>query len=143
MTAAERLVRNLCEAKRQQIEAKLRDELKQAEKLSDGRAVRGLPANVRKAVANYVLSHRMERDAKKVIEDAGFSVPYDGHRGIAVLSYRSSVRTATKEKAKAGAQVRLDKLARLRTDATIDTIGKSPTQVRERLERLRRDVAKV
>lgn len=142
MTAAERLVRNLCEARRQQIEDMRRAALKDAEKIRERVPPSELPAGVRRALQEHDRAQAAVRRAKKQIAAAGFSIPYNYTPGHAI-AYTQNRLAKAKQEIEAMTEERRRKLLKLRTDATIDTIGKSPAQVRERLERLRRDVAKV
>ena len=142
MTAAERLVRNLCEAKRAQIEQARREGLKKAQKINDKVPPSKLPMGIRQALKDYDHAQRMVAHAKKMLDAHGFTIPY-GYVPGGSVSYTRSVRQGAEAKVTAEAETRIAKLMKCRTDATIDTIGKSPAQVRERLEKLRRDVAKV
>ena len=140
MTQAERLIRNVCEARRQQV----LDEQRQAIKgVPEYLPLRMAPVAVRRAVRAYHAAEQRKREAEKVVAAAGFeSGYYLGHSRRGRDLKLSNVDTRKREINAAQAK-RLERIQQLKTNATIASLGKTAIEARAVLQALQADLGKV
>lgn len=137
MTQAERLIRNLCEARRLAVLAEERATL-QAWKASV--SWKRLPAAVRAAVVELGQLRKRMATLEQVIRAAGFQVGYDPTAGKSLDLKDAGARRAVVME---GFARRRERIAALRTEATIASLGMSAADARKILHDLQAALGKI
>lgn len=138
MTQAERLIRNLCEARRLEIADEERTALRN---FKEGDNWDELPARVRALVHEYTRLETRQAQIVKTIASAGYQAHSHAIRPNHSLTYKD--RDARRARVQGGYRRRLDAVQKHRTDATVASLGKSATEARAILTKLQADLAKV
>lgn len=138
MTTAERLVRNLCEETRRRIE---QDRQAALEKVPSEISVASLPKRVRTALSRYYQLQKESQRYASVLEAAGISTYEAGRRPVMKVTNKG--RRDADAAIRLAAEVRLRAVSALRTNATVEMIGKSPAKAAASLQKLQRDLAAI
>jgi len=136
MTQVERLIRNLCEERRLGIIDLEREAIKAA---PESVPWKDLPAAIRKAVTEYRWLEKRQSELTSRILKAGF-LTYNMHVGksLDLRDYKQR-QTSVREKY----NTRREQIQKLRTDATIASLGKSAVEASGILAQLQKDLAAV
>jgi hypothetical protein len=138
MTTAERLVRNACDQRTQEVEREKIQVPPEKVRVAD------LDAPLRRALLDYYKYDKLRDEAKAVVEKAGYDVPYQSCGGTPTkISRDRTVWEKEKHQALAGRRERLAKIEKLKTQASIQVLGISPTSARVVIQQLEKDLAAV
>lgn len=136
MTQVERLIRNLCEERRLGITEGEREAIR---KVPESTPWKDLPATIRKAVTEYRWLEKRQQELTSRILKAGFQ-SYNPHVGKALTLTNHSERQAAVRKR---FDTRRQAIQKLRTDATIASLGKTAVEAQGILTQLQKDLAAV
>lgn len=136
MTQVERLIRNLCEERRLGILEGEREAIRQ---VPDAVSWNLLPMWVRAAVREYRKLEKRQKGVQERVRRAGFQSHslYVG-KPLALVNHPQR-QTAVREKY----NLRRAKIQKLRTDATIASLGKTAVEAQGILAQLQKDLAAV
>lgn len=138
MTQVERLIRNLCEARRLAIRQDERTALKG---FKESETWQELPAKVKRLVARYHRYSTQAEVARRAIQTAGYTTNYNLRPGGKEF-YRSN-RDAARTALKARFDRRCEAIQTLRTDSTVEALGMTAVQGKSVLATLQAALAKV
>lgn len=137
MTQAERLIRNLCEERRLTLIEQERAALKA---FSTSTPWSHLPSRVRELVLEHRRLEKRQVAICKAIKDLGYSIGYQPAPGKSLDQKDGSQRRVAITEGFVNRRVRVTKL---RTEATIESLGKSATEAQGILKGLRLALGKV
>jgi len=136
MTQVERLIRNLCEERRLGILEVERTAIKQ---VPESTPWKDLPKPVQAAIREYRFNEKRQKKMQDRVKRAGYQ-SYDMYVGKALqLAGRDGKIVTLRAKYDARRQV----IQKLRTDATIASLGKSAVEAQGILTQLQKDLAAV